>query len=258
MVRHRSGHGFVAPRSNAVVRSGEEGEIVQNRATAKEARIREALAELKLLEAEEQIAERRERLDDTKAHQQAQVAARRKHLEWKGVWLQYTLDQIPDDAKDEYSPILYKAVESELGKFSPDDPEFIVKSAVDRTVQRVLASYFEHEELLENARGARSTAMEMLPEEMKPDLPSRVGAAFSAMYGGSGVCLTEWQVRADEAATAALNHIIREGHGKRLQFESLLEVAKAAVAGVIDEYNAEQAAKVHAARIEEVKRRVLR
>src|SRR5215472_173612 len=51
MVRHRSGHGFVSPRSSAVVRSGEEVEIVQNRAAAKEARIREALAELKLLEA---------------------------------------------------------------------------------------------------------------------------------------------------------------------------------------------------------------
>lgn len=241
-IRRRSRHQPIGQPSHALVRSGEEVEITQNRAETTEAQIRESLAYLKLLDAREEIARRQANLAAEKADQEArQVAVRRRQV-WTERWLQHALQMIPDEATEEYAAEVYPEVRSKLANLDPNDPEVIVKSAVEAAVRRLLKPWYEGEGQLEDVREALSIALQELPAEMKADHWARLSAALLAAHTGTEYSQprTEWEQRARMAATTDIVAALRTADGIRVPFDHLLTIARAAVARVVAEFDCQK------------------
>lgn len=237
-LQRRSRHQLHSHPTNALVQSGEEVEITENRAATTEAQIRESLAYLKLLDAKEEIARRQAKRAAEKADLEARQVAAHRRREWAEVWLEHALRMIPEDATEEYAPEVYPQVKSKLINLDPNDPEVIVRIAVESTVRRVLEPWYEQQEQEQDAKDAISEALKELLAEMKAAPWARLSTALVAAHTGRKYSepQTEWEVKARYAANTAIIEALRNASGMRVTFDRLLPIAKAAVARVVAEF----------------------
>jgi hypothetical protein len=124
---------------------------------------------------------------------------------------------------------VYLAVREKLATLRGDEPDHIVETVLQATVEKVLAPVLE-------GRRALAIALQTLPEEMRPTPMARFGAALGALYGGRP-WLGEWETKAQHAGSVALAKAMREANGQP-PFERLLVVATEAVNRVVAEYRA--------------------
>jgi excisionase family DNA binding protein len=196
----------------------------------KEAELASRRLDLELLEAEQEIAQRRRKREREEREEEARAGGRRRREEWSETWLKRTLENVPAAVGKEYMADVYLAVKDKLAALRGDEPDSIVETVLDATVEKVLAP------LLERTR-ALAMALQKLPEEMKQSPMERFGASLAALYGYRP-WLGEWETKARHAGSVALTQAMREANGQPVPFERLLVVATAAVEGVIDEFRA--------------------
>ena len=235
-VRTRNHHQLRIPPSDAVVWSDEEVEITENRARTKEAQIREALADLKLLETKNEIAERHAQREAERAQRQAKEAALRNRREWTERWLRHGLKMIPAGVAEKLAVDVYSQIKHRLTRFGPEDAEVIVQSAVETAVRDVLQPVYDLLEQLQEASEALSIALEKLPPEMKADNSSFAMALSAACGGGNSRAESEWEVLASKAGSTDLAIAIEAAGGVPVPFERMVAIANAAIERVIDDY----------------------
>jgi hypothetical protein len=105
----------------------------------KEAELASRRLDLELLDAEAELAHRRRKREREEREEEAAAAGRRRREEWSETWLKRTLEKIPAAVGKEHMADVYLAVRDKLAVLRGDEPDSIVETVLEATVEKVLA-----------------------------------------------------------------------------------------------------------------------
>ena len=214
-----SGHpALFAEPSEQVIEAAEEVVVLENEVKGLGLRRQkeEALDWFREREAEKEerlAAQDQAELERAEAERRRQARAERDSR-----WLEYALNSVPHEARSEVETELYEEARAALSQVRLGESDAVLERIVDALAARVLRPWTRRQEI----RKAVQEASDSLPYQLR-------GLSWSP---------TQWDVRAREAAAAAIGELRLDA-----TYGEMVTTAIGAVRPIIAEYEAQEAAE---------------